>query len=186
MPSAGVMRGAVAAKPRSSFVSWIERRNFAASLAASSSTNSASDAKRRIGSGRDSQRRLDAAQPLEAVAAHDAAEEKEKKPALIHDLDGVHRPARRENAEQLGANALPRQLSQAVPLPDDGGDRLAVEVTPRVLGAEPEEAEDAEIVFADPGVCIAHEPDDARLEIGKPAQADRRPRPGCRRRARSW
>ena len=88
------------------------------------------------------------------------------KPVAQHGGDQLRPASRRQQAQQLLAHALSRQDRQALALGHAGAEAVRVGRALPVLGREPEEAQDAQVVLADARAGIADEAHAPRGEIG--------------------
>ena len=88
------------------------------------------------------------------------------KPVALHGGDELGPTSRRQQAQQLLANALSRQDRQTLALGHAGAEAVRVGRALPVLGREPEEAQDAQVVLADALPGIADEAHAALGEIG--------------------
>ncbi len=99
-----------------------------------------------------------------------AAENVGEKPMIEQSLDRGTRLRRDQDALELGAYPLGRELSQAAPLLHASGEACRVERALAVISVEPEEAEDAQIVLGDARFRVADEPHAPGHEVGIAAE----------------
>ena len=126
-----------------------------------------SEAQQRVGRG--VRRRLDRREAGEARRIGLAGDQRLKQPRLANRGEHLRRARRDDKLHQLGAHPLARQNRQTVALGDCRVEAGPVEHPVAVAGRETEEAQDAQIVFADAFVRLADEADAALGEIGEPA-----------------
>ena len=81
-----------------------------------------------------------------------------------------------QQAQQLLAHPLGRQARKPFALGNAGGKALGVGRALAILGRQPEEAQDAQVVLADALPRLADEAHAARREVGDSRRAGRTPR----------
>ena len=125
------------------------------------------EAQQRVG--RRVARRLDRREAGEARRIGLAGDQRQKQPRFANRREHLGGARRDDKLHQFGAHPLARQDRQTVALGDRRVEARRVEPAVAVAGRETEEAQDAQIVFADALARLADEADAAVGEIGEPA-----------------
>ena len=99
----------------------------------------------------------------------DAGQEQGEEPGIGEDPDRLERTPRRQELQELGADALARQDGDAGPLAHGGGEAGLVRQSFRIFRMEAEEAQDAQVILADARRRVADEAHAPALEIGEAA-----------------
>ena len=125
------------------------------------------EAQQRVG--RRVARRLDRRKADETGRIGLAGQQRQQQPGFANHGEHVGGARRDDELQQLGAHPFARQDRQTVALGDRRVEARPVEPAVAIAGREAEEAQDAQIVFADALARLADETDAAVGEIGEPA-----------------
>ena len=137
--------------------SALASRRRSRSRSASSAIATPSAASRRIASGAAAAIRLDRDQAAEPSGVGEAAEDRLEEAALAHRLDDLAGAPRRDELQEFGAHALPRQAREAVAGADRSGQTHRVETARGEAGREAEKAQNAQIILANALIRVADE-----------------------------
>ena len=119
--------------------------------------------------GRQTQRALDRNQGRKRPGIGQAAEDRQRQPAIHHRIHGNRRAIGNHQLQYFDAYPLRRQVRKAIPTADTGKITCAIDVAGTVSGVNSEEAKDAQVVLGNSLFGLTNEADSSCRDVFKAA-----------------